>query len=112
MKVLAMTVGLALAVVLSACGTGGSKGSTSCVAVVEWNGREYVGGVAPDGVRLSVRLGRGVMPGCNDTVLNGKPANEPSQPVTLWKVQGVPSTRAVAIRYIHYPIAVYTTRLP
>ena len=83
----------------ASCGGEGSHHSSSgaaCVAVIEFQGREYLGeamhGVAP---ARAGPAGTAVVPGCNDVV----PATttESSTSVNAFELEGIPAERALAV---------------
>jgi hypothetical protein len=87
------------ALVASGCGgRGGKRGDSgaACAAVIQFQGREYVGEAlrdsAPD---LAGPAGTAVVPGCNDVV----PATTTASPTTVkaYKLAGIPAERALGV---------------
>ena len=86
------------ALVVSGCGGGGAKRGSSgaaCAAVIEFQGREYVGeamrDAAPD---LAGPAGTAVVPGCNDV---GPDTTASSTTVKAYKLAGIPAERALGV---------------
>lgn len=87
------------ALAASGCGGGGAKHSSSgaaCAAIIEFQGREYVGedlrDAAPD---LAEPAGTAVVPGCNDVVPATTTAT--STTVKAYKLMGIPAERALGV---------------
>jgi hypothetical protein len=96
---LVLVLGLATLVAAS-CGGGGSRhvgSGAACAAVIEFQGREYVGetvrDAAPD---LAGSAGTAVVPGCNDV----QPATttESSTSVRAYELEGIPVERALGVQ--------------
>jgi hypothetical protein len=71
--------------------TGASSGSSSCVFVVRWSGRTYEAVAVEVSPRVGRRLGRGVIPPCDDTGDSPSPAER----IDLAALPGVAPRRAV-----------------
>lgn len=89
---------------LAGCGTGAEQvgGSSSCAASVRWHGRSYHGTHVPGRpLRPGRRLGRGVLPGCNDTGVtdvNGKLSEpDPAGVAVVRRIRGVAPSHAVML---------------
>jgi hypothetical protein len=75
----------------------GTSVSAACASVVEWKGVTYRGASPRQRLTLGDELGHGIVPACNDSVVNGKPTGD-SQPteLKLARVVGIPERQAVA----------------
>ena len=85
--------------VAGGCGGGSRHGVSSggaCAAVIEFQGREYVGvavrDAAPD---LAGPAGTAVVPGCSDVVPATRAAS--STTVKAYKLAGIPAERALGV---------------
>ncbi|MGW1067143.1 DUF6281 family protein [Streptomyces aureus] len=95
----------ALIMSTSCAGAGTTQGGadSSCVALLEYEGRTYLGhGLYPDDegdsddVRAGRRLGTGAIPGCDDTPTDGD-QEATSEPVTVYAIEGVDPVYAVTV---------------
>ncbi|MEU6848130.1 DUF6281 family protein [Streptomyces sp. NPDC046716] len=84
-------------------GTTESGAEGSCAALLEYEGRTYLGhGLYPDdegdsdGVRAGRRLGTGAIPGCDDTPTDDD-QEATSEPVTVYAIEGVNPVHAVTV---------------
>ncbi|MET8038376.1 DUF6281 family protein [Streptomyces sp. NPDC005345] len=95
----------ALIMSTSCAGAGTTQGGadSSCAALLEYEGRTYLGhGLYPDDegdsddVRAGRRLGTGVIPGCDDTPNDGD-QKATSEPVRVYAIEGVDPVYAVTV---------------
>ncbi|WP_420037727.1 DUF6281 family protein [Streptomyces sp. cg28] len=89
----------------SCAGAGTTQGGaeSSCAALLEYEGRTYLGhGLYPDDrgdsddVRAGRQLGTGAIPGCNDTPTDDD-QKATSEPVTVYAIEGVDPAYAVTV---------------
>ncbi|MET9731447.1 DUF6281 family protein [Streptomyces sp. NPDC006458] len=87
-----------LMVTLAGCtvGGGGGEGEASCVHLVMYQGRRYVGH-APGDVEVGERLGAAVRPGCDDTGGYPDDPGTPDERVTAYAIQGVDPALAIVL---------------
>jgi hypothetical protein len=97
-------------VVLVCAGCGGDDGpdvapggqaSAACAALVEFEGRQYLGATLDQAIEVGKVLGSGTIPPCVDTVVveNGTTVEQPTPPpqtVRLSEVKGISPSVAVA----------------
>lgn len=91
-----MRIGLVLVAiaVLASCTEPSWCATADCAAIVRYDGRAYEGiGGRVQGRLLGERLGRGVIPPCNDT---GCEAGK-DEPVDVFRIKGVSIREAVAL---------------
>jgi hypothetical protein len=84
--------------VAGGCGDGGRHGVSSgaaCAALIEFQGREYVGEAVRDAApHLDGRVGTAVVPACNDV---GPATTASSTTVKAYKLAGIPVERALGV---------------
>ncbi|MFF0202368.1 DUF6281 family protein [Streptomyces sp. NPDC005017] len=87
-----------LALALAGCGVGGEEvsGEGSCVYLVTFEGRRYVGG-APEDFEVGERLGGAVLAGCDDTGGDSDDPGAPDERVTAYAIEGVDPDLAVVL---------------
>jgi len=99
---LALAIAAALAIFGELRGDGKPSGprgvsSAACARAVEWQGTTYFGGNANQLLSLGPKLGKGTIPPCGDTVVNGVPTPPgPPGSVTVVSIDGVSPRAAIA----------------
>jgi hypothetical protein len=82
------------------------EGGGACAARIVWHGRAYAGVSLRRTPELGGRLGKGVVPPCNDTVHSTGGA----QRVALYRIAGVDPGGALAVDF--GPILVFVPETP
>lgn len=71
----------------------------ACIPTLQWHGHQFRGAGDLEGVTVGAPLGEQArIPGCNDVITNGKPANEPTTKHAARRVEGVTPAVALVVR--------------